>query len=66
MVKVTEGQCGLCTHFGEHIESPTLVSIRATHEAAESTVSDCGHPKLESLHLRVTPVSGCDGFQAAA
>ena len=66
MVKVNDGQCGLCTHFGEHTNTPQLVEIRSTHQASETTVSDCGHPRLESLHLRVTPVSGCDGFQAAA
>lgn len=66
MVSVKEGQCGLCTHFGEHEGTPQLVEIRTTHQASESVVSDCGHPKLEGLHLRVTPVSGCDGFEAAA
>jgi hypothetical protein len=66
MTKVSEGQCGLCSHFGEHHESAKLVEIRTTHQASEDLVTECGHPKLESLHLRVTPVSSCDGFQAAA
>jgi hypothetical protein len=66
MMKVSEGQCGLCSHFGEHHESAKLVEIRTTHQASEDLVTECGHPKLESLHLRVTPVSGCDGYQAAA
>lgn len=66
MVTVNEGQCGLCTHFGEHSTGPQLVEIRTTHQAAENLVTDCGHPKLEGLHLRVTPVSGCDGFEKAA
>lgn len=67
MVTVHEGQCGLCTHFGEgHDRSPKLVEILTTKQASESVVDGCGHPKLSALHLKVTPVSGCDGFQAAA
>lgn len=70
MVTINDGQCGLCTHFGEHAGSggkgPQLVEIPSTHQASGDLVTDCGHPKLEGLHLRVTPVSGCDGFQAAA
>ena len=66
MTNVSDGQCGLCGHFGEHHASAKLVEIRTTHKADEDMVSECGHPKLESLHLRVTPVSGCDGFVAAA
>ncbi len=70
MVNVKDGQCGLCTHFGEQKgaegRGPQLVEILTTRQASENLVTDCGHPKLEALHLRVTPVSGCDGFQAAA
>ena len=69
MVDVSVGQCGLCTHFGEQKDAakgPQLVEILSTHQASENLVTDCGHPKLEALHLRVTPVSGCDGFEAAA
>ncbi len=70
MTTVHEGQCGLCTHFGEHSgassKSLQLVEILSTRQASEELISDCGHPKLANLHLRVTPVSGCDGFQAAA
>jgi hypothetical protein len=28
-------------------------------------VDDCGHPRHASLHLKVTPISGCDGFEPA-
>jgi hypothetical protein len=70
MVTVNDGQCGLCTHFGEgdggKNKSPKLVEILSTHQASEDMVTNCGHPKLQSLHLRVTPVSGCDGFHTAA
>ena len=66
MISVNDGQCGLCTHFGEgHEASPKLVAIRTTHQAAEELVDACGHPKLASLHLKVTVISGCDGFQSA-
>jgi hypothetical protein len=66
MVTVQEGQCGLCAHFGEaHEKSEKLVSIRSTRQASEDVIDDCGHPKHATLHLKVTPVSGCDGFLPA-
>ena len=66
MLQVSEGQCGLCTHFGETLAtSERLVQIRHTHEAPETLVDDCGHPRHASLHLQVTPISGCDGFEPA-
>ena len=66
MLQVHEGQCGLCTHFGEHHPAePHLVQIRARHEAPEDLVDECGHPRHASLHLKVTPISGCDGFEPA-
>ncbi len=66
MLIVHDGQCGLCAHFGEgHKKSPKLIEIQSTHQASEDIVDDCGHPKLVSLHLKVTPVSGCDGFLPA-
>jgi hypothetical protein len=69
MLQVHEGQCGLCLHFGEpHAsqEASTLTQIRSSHEAPETLVDDCGHPRHASLHLKVTPISGCDGFERAA
>ena len=66
MQHVEMGQCGLCTHFGEtHRKDEKLVAIRVSKEAPESLVDDCGHPRHASLNLRVTPISGCDGFEAA-
>lgn len=68
MLHVQDGQCGLCQHFGEtHIDesAPVLMQIRTQHEAPETLVDDCGHPRHASLHLRVTPISGCDGFEPA-
>jgi hypothetical protein len=67
MEAVQNGQCGLCTHFGEnHSKAPVLVGIRSTHQADLKMVDECGHPKLAPLHLMVTPISGCSGFEAAA
>ncbi|MEM1210220.1 MAG: hypothetical protein AAF586_08585 [Planctomycetota bacterium] len=60
------GQCGLCTHFGEHHPSNELVQIRTSKQAPAEMTDECGHPKLASLHLMVTPISGCDGFEPAA
>ncbi len=63
---VHEGQCGLCTHFGEtHETDRTLVSIRAAHEAPVDLLDDCGHPRHAPLHLKVSAISGCDGFEPA-
>ncbi|MEG9431205.1 hypothetical protein [Terriglobus sp. ADX1] len=67
MEAVHDGQCGLCTHFGEHhSKNNALVSILTSHKADVVMVDECGHPKLASLHLKVTPISGCDGFVPAA
>ena len=66
MQHVEEGQCGLCTHFGEsHNRDDKLVQIRLTKEAPETLVDECGHPRHATLNLVVTPFSGCDGFQPA-
>lgn len=67
MLQVQEGQCGLCTHFGEqHPQQGQLLQIRQQHEAPEDLLDDCGHPRHASLHLKVTPISGCDGFEPAS
>lgn len=68
MTHVINGQCGLCTHFDEHsklIRPETLIQIRKSHEADEEVLAECGHPNNEKLHLKVSPVSGCDGFEWA-
>ena len=66
MVSLHEGQCGLCAHFGEdHERDQQLVDIRMSHEAPDDLVEECGHPKHAPLHLVVTPISGCDGFEPA-
>ena len=66
MLNVQDGQCGLCTHFGEEeIDKQKIVQLRTSHAAAEVLVEDCSHPKHASLHLKVTAISGCDGFEPA-
>jgi hypothetical protein len=66
MKQVDDGQCGLCAHFGEdHPDAQKIVQIRVRREAPEDVVDICGHPQHASLHLRVTPISGCDGFEPA-
>ncbi len=64
MFQVQDGQCGLCSHFGEVKPSnqQTLVQIRTSKQAPEDFVGGCGHPKHVGLHLVVTPISGCGGF----
>jgi len=67
MQTVQAGQCGLCSHFAEgHDSDPGIVQIRRQQQGSETLVDICGHPRHASLHLRVTPISGCDGFEPAA
>ena len=64
-MQVQNGQCGLCTHFGEnHPKTDVLVTIMSSKQADPIVLDDCGHPKHAALHLKVSPISGCDGFQA--
>jgi hypothetical protein len=59
------GQCGVCGHFGEHHKTAALVTILTSKQADESFLDECGHPKHAALHLKVTAISGCDGFVPA-
>lgn len=64
MMQIHEGQCGLCSHFGEHhADDQQLIQIRTKHQAPEDVIEECGHPRHASLNLKVTPISGCDGFE---
>ncbi|MCO5177334.1 MAG: hypothetical protein M9890_10235 [Thermomicrobiales bacterium] len=66
MQQIHTGQCGLCTHFGENKPNDVqIIQIRTKHEAPETFVSACGHPKHAALDLRVTPISSCAGFEMA-
>ena len=67
MMNIHDGQCGMCAHFGEHhSNNQDLVQIRLSHQAPEDMVDECDHPKHAALHLMVTPISGCDGFEPAS
>ncbi len=62
-MKVDDGQCGMCAHFGEHHSNDQkLVQIRVQGEAPDGYVDACGHPDHAGLHLTVSANSGCDGF----
>lgn len=62
MLELHEGQCGLCSHFGEHHpQDQKLVQIRASHRAPEDFIDECG--RNGEINLKVTPISGCDGFE---
>lgn len=65
MLSVHDGQCGMCLHYGENQadQTATLVQIRLAGQAPEALTEQCGHPKHAPLHLKVTAVSGCDGFE---
>ncbi|GGG99974.1 hypothetical protein [Silvibacterium dinghuense] len=67
MIALHNGQCGLCSHFGEeHANAEKLIQIHSTMKAPEDFLDSCGHPKLMSLHLKVSAGSGCDGFHPVA
>ncbi len=64
MLHIHEGQCGVCAHYGEeHPNNVQLVQIHNQQEAPEDFTDDCGHPRHANLHLKVTAVSSCDGFE---
>ncbi len=64
MFEVQTGQCGVCTHFGEHHpQEEELVQIHQQHKAPEDFVDECGHPQHAALNLKVTAISGCDAFE---
>lgn len=67
MLKITDGQCGMCTHFGEGDKSAEqkLVQIRISGQAPADLVEPCGLPENRKVNLKVTPVSGCAGFEPA-
>ena len=65
-MKLQDGQCGLCAHFGEHGNKHSdLVQIRQKKEVPPDYKEECGHPSHAPLHLMVTATSGCSGFVPA-
>jgi hypothetical protein len=67
MLSLHDGQCGLCAHFGENApaDQPRIVQIRINGEAPEDMLEPCGLPDNAGRHLKVSPISGCDGFTPA-
>lgn len=64
MHTIHDGQCGMCSHFGEqHPQETQLVTIHRQHQAPEDFTDECGHPQHAALHLKVTAISGCDAFE---
>ena len=46
--------------------TPGELKLICNQQAPEDLVEQCGHPKNAQLHLVVTPISGCDGFEPAS
>lgn len=66
MTKLSDGQCGMCAHFGAGSgDEPKLVQLRIAGEAPEDLVEPCGHPDNTPLNLKVTPISGCAAYTPA-
>ena len=66
MLTITDGQCGECAHFGNGShDEPKLVQIRISGQAEPDVVESCGHPKNADVNLKVSPVSGCEGYTPA-
>ena len=68
MTQLHEGQCGLCLHFGENHAGDhafNLTQIRTSREAVDTILDDCGLPSIADHHWKVSPISGCDGFEEA-
>lgn len=62
MLKVDDGQCGMCAHFGDENEDQRIIQVRINGEAPADLVEPCGHPEHAPLSLKVTPVASCSGF----
>ena len=65
MLNIAHGQCGSCKHFGDGIPQEQLVQIRVNHTANDDTVGGCDLAANASMHLKVSPIGSCDGFEAA-
>jgi hypothetical protein len=65
MLQLQPGQCGLCTHFGDNHDptAPRPIYLQLKEDALKTKVSECDHPAHAPLHLKVTAISGCEGFE---
>jgi hypothetical protein len=55
----------MCRFFGNERQQE-LARIRTSGQAPEDLLEMCHHPKHADLHLKVTPISSCDGFEPAS
>ena len=60
-----EELCGTCSHFGKDLGSDLLVQIRINPRDEGVRVASCDLPDNASRHLKVSPISQCDSYQAA-
>lgn len=65
MLKISEGQCGTCAHFGGGLQEAQLVQIRVDGQADDDVVGGCALPSNATVHLKVAPTSSCDGYTQA-
>lgn len=67
MLRISDGQCGTCAHFGgDHSGETRLVQIRVNREAEPDVIEPCGHPENTPRSLKVSPVGTCAGYTAAS
>ena len=65
MLKISDGMCGMCKHFGKYHGGEELVQIRVNMEAPEDLVEECGNPTFQIAHLKVSATSSCDSYEPA-
>ena len=65
MLQISDGQCGSCMHFGDGMPQEQLVQIRVHGTAEHGTVAGCDLAANASMHLKVSPIGSCDGYEAA-
>ncbi|MEE2907528.1 MAG: hypothetical protein VX527_06795 [Planctomycetota bacterium] len=64
MSNSNDGSCRTCAHFGDGVPSEQLVQIRIENQPDTNEVlGGCDLPANAALHLKVSPLSSCDGYQ---
>tara|TARA_B100001121_G_C18563194_1_gene561359 strand:- start:117 stop:458 length:342 start_codon:yes stop_codon:yes gene_type:complete len=61
----SEALCGTCSHFGKDLGPDLLIQIRINPHDEGEHVASCDLPDNASKHLKVSPISQCDSYQAA-
>ncbi|MGP1347738.1 MAG: hypothetical protein ACTS3F_13860 [Phycisphaerales bacterium] len=70
MLKIHDGQCGLCSHFGENSgDQNKIVQLRVKGQLDPSHIDEaiqpCGLPENAARNLKVTPIGSCAGYAPA-